>query len=213
MVNYSQAKVYKIVDNTNGNIYVGSTCEPTLARRLAGHVTNYKSYLNGKGNNITSFQILENNDYDIVLIENCDGVTSRDELFARERDHIETLTCVNKVIPLRTHKEYREDNRDIILQKKKDYYEANKDVLAEKDKAYYIANKDKELKRHKIYRDAHKEQTSETSKKYYEANKEALVDKMKAYQDANKDKLRAYRKEYYAKKRQSKEEQVEATEQ
>lgn len=36
MVNYSFAKVYKIVDNTNGNIYVGSTCEPTLARKLAG---------------------------------------------------------------------------------------------------------------------------------------------------------------------------------
>ena len=35
MVNYQLGKIYKIVDNTNGNIYIGSTCEPTLARRLA----------------------------------------------------------------------------------------------------------------------------------------------------------------------------------
>jgi predicted GIY-YIG superfamily endonuclease len=129
MVNYSQAKVYKIVDNTNGNIYVGSTCEPTLARRLSGHVSNYKTYLNGKGCYYTSYQILENNNYEIVLIEKCENITTRDELKARERHYIETLTCVNKVIPLRTTKERREDNRDVILKKKKEYYHANKEKI------------------------------------------------------------------------------------
>ena len=34
VVNYQLGKIYKIVDNTNGNIYIGSTCETTLARRL-----------------------------------------------------------------------------------------------------------------------------------------------------------------------------------
>jgi hypothetical protein len=214
MVNYSQAKVYKIVDNTNGNIYIGSTCEPTLARRLAGHVTHYNRYLNcGKGSYYTSYQILENRNYDIILLETCNNVTTKDELMARERYYIETLTCVNKVIPLRTDKEYRI---------------ANKEKRAEQNKKWEEANKDKVIKRHKIYRDAHKVQKSETSKEYYEANKEAitekskeyyeankeaLIKKMKDYQEANKDKLRAYRKEYYAKRRQSKQEPVEATEQ
>ena len=33
---YSKAKVYKIVDNTNGNIYIGSTLKP-LSRWLVFH--------------------------------------------------------------------------------------------------------------------------------------------------------------------------------
>jgi hypothetical protein len=116
MVNYSQAKIYKIVDNTNNNVYIGSTCEPTLARRLAGHIVNYKQYLKGKSNFVTSFDIFKNGDYDIILIENvkCD---SKDQLTARERYYIESLECINKCIPGRTKKEYKQDNKEKI----KDY--------------------------------------------------------------------------------------------
>ena len=39
MVNYQLGKIYKLVDNTNGNIYIGSTCLPYLSSRLAGHTT------------------------------------------------------------------------------------------------------------------------------------------------------------------------------
>ena len=42
MIDYSKGKIYKIVCNNTGLIYIGSTCEPTLARRLAKHVGNYK---------------------------------------------------------------------------------------------------------------------------------------------------------------------------
>ena len=35
MPDYSKGKIYKIVCNVTGLVYVGSTCEPTLARRLA----------------------------------------------------------------------------------------------------------------------------------------------------------------------------------
>ena len=68
MVNYAMGKIYKIVDNTNGNIYIGSTCEPTLARKLSSHVCHYKRYLNRNGPFVTSFKIFENEDYDIVLV-------------------------------------------------------------------------------------------------------------------------------------------------
>lgn len=37
MVNYAQGKVYKLTDNTNGNVYISSTAERTLARRLSTH--------------------------------------------------------------------------------------------------------------------------------------------------------------------------------
>ena len=145
MVNYAQAKVYKIVDNTNGNIYVGSTCEPTLARRLAGHVGNYKRYLNGKYHYVTSFKILENNDYAIVLLEACENITTKDELHARERYYIETLTCVNKIVPLRTDKEYRQANKDKIDTYNKEYRkrEASREKKSEYNKEYREANRDK----------------------------------------------------------------------
>ncbi len=73
----------------------------------------YNMYLEGKQKTaVTSFKILETGNYDIVLIENysCDN---KDQLLAtRERYKIETLDCVNKVIPKRTGKEYEQDNRD-----------------------------------------------------------------------------------------------------
>jgi hypothetical protein len=95
MVNYLLGKIYKIVDNTNNNNYIGSTCEPILARRLAGHVGSYKSYLNGKCGYITSFKVLENGNFNIVLLEEypCD---TKDQLLARERHYIDTTDCVNK---------------------------------------------------------------------------------------------------------------------
>ena len=65
--NYSRGKIYKIVDNTNGNIYIGSTSQPTLAHRLSKHVSCYKLYLEQKKTYTTSYQILANNDYNIVI--------------------------------------------------------------------------------------------------------------------------------------------------
>ena len=118
MPNYQLGKIYKIVDNTNGNIYIGSTSEPRLSRRLSKHVTNYKQYLNDNSHFVTSFKIIENGNYDIVLIENC-PCNSKDELHKRERYYIETIKCINKVIPQRTNKQYREDNKDKINQQRK----------------------------------------------------------------------------------------------
>ena len=104
MVNYQLGKVYKIVDNTNNNIYIGSTCEKYLSKRLNAHVLNYRKYLNGKYQNTTSFDIIKNENYDIVLLESfpCDD---KNQLHARERHYIETNECLNKIHPLRNSPE------------------------------------------------------------------------------------------------------------
>ena len=95
---YEKARIYKIVDNTNQNIYIGSTCK-TLAQRLGQHRADYKRFLNGIRNNVTSYDILKNGDYNIYLIEefSCENI---EQLRARERFYIESLKCVNKNIPL-----------------------------------------------------------------------------------------------------------------
>ncbi len=132
MPDYSKGKIYKIVCNETGLIYVGSTCESSLARRLAGHVGVYKKYLNG-GKKCSSYKIIENQDYKIILLENvnCNNI---DELHARERHFVENIECVNKAIPNRTKKEWTDDNKDKVNLYKQKYAEKNRDIINEKQR-------------------------------------------------------------------------------
>jgi hypothetical protein len=66
---------------------------------------------------------LKNNNYDIILLENVSCI-NKDELKARERFYIETLECVNKVIPGRTNQEYAADHKE----QRKEYYEKHKAI-------------------------------------------------------------------------------------
>ena len=127
------AKIYKIVDNINDNVYIGSTCY-SLKTRLSVHKSAYKRFLNGLGGNTKSFDVLKNNDYKIELIENC-NIKTKQELLARERFYIKNNECLNKNIPGRTDKE--------IQQYQKDYKKTNKDKIDNFNKAYYIRNKEK----------------------------------------------------------------------
>ena len=130
MKDYSRGKIYKIVCNISGLVYIGSTCEPTLARRLAKHVGNYKIWRNDNNKTLymTSYKVIEGNNYDIILIEEviCE---SRDQLRARERYHIESIVCVNKVIPTRTTKEYKAIYRDEHKDEIKDYRDKHKEEI------------------------------------------------------------------------------------
>ena len=144
----SKAKIYKIVDNTNDNKYIGSTCK-TLKTRLTGHKCNYKRFLKGLCGNVKSFDIIRNRDYKIELLENCD-IKTKQELLARERFYIENNECLNKYIPGRYdngyqqyQKEYREANKDKAKNKAKEYYNDNKDKLDNFHKAYNETNKEK----------------------------------------------------------------------
>jgi hypothetical protein len=95
MSDYQNGRIYKIIDLETNECYIGSTTL-ALSQRLAQHVSSYKRYLKGKGNNITSFKIIANGDYDIVLIElfPCD---SKDQLHARESHYTQTIQCLNRI--------------------------------------------------------------------------------------------------------------------
>jgi uncharacterized protein YeaO (DUF488 family) len=150
---YENGKIYKIVDNTNDNIYIGSTCKK-LCQRIASHRSAYKIFLKGKATYTTSFEILKNGNYDIILIENY-PCKSKEELNKRERYYIETINCCNKIIPTRTMKEWNEDNKD----KMKEYYR-------EYQKEYHKENKEKLLEYQKDYLKENKEQILEYQRKH-----------------------------------------------
>jgi hypothetical protein len=195
MPDYKNGKVYKIVCNVTGMIYVGSTTQ-SLSMRMTGHRATYKHFKQGKCNNMTSFQIIEQGNCDIILIENvvCE---SKEELHRRERHFIESLVCVNKNIPTRTLKEYYEANKDVFLEKSKDYYKDNKDVLLEYSKAYREDNKDVILEYHKNYYEDNKDVVLEKAKVYYKDNKDVLLERNRAYREANRDKVLKQKKKYY----------------
>lgn len=93
---YQRGKIYKIVCNKTGKAYVGSTCENRLCSRINKHRDCYKRYLKGTYHYVSSFDVFENDDYDIVLIESY-PCNSKDELHSRERHWIETTDkCVNR---------------------------------------------------------------------------------------------------------------------
>ena len=119
-------KIYKIIDNTNGNVYVGSTKQKYLCDRLSSHVYDFKT--NNKRGSV-SRDIIKNGDYKIQLIEETD-----DE--SRERYYIEHTECVNKNIPGRTRAEWSEDNKESIKIKKAARHQKNRDNNLEKFKRY-----------------------------------------------------------------------------
>ncbi len=129
--------------------YIGSTCEPTLAKRLTKHVGSYKCYLKGTFYNyVSSFKIFENEDYCIVLLEKypCD---TKDELLARERHWCNELECVNQRKNQGMYhelgkkgydKQYREKNIDLFHAKK------NKKHMCICGNCYTYVNKIQHLK-------------------------------------------------------------------
>jgi hypothetical protein len=143
-------RVYKIYCNETGECYYGST-EQTLSRRLSKHKQNCKSWKKGKAHYVYSFRIIERGNFTISLLEEND-FENKDFMKARERHYIENFECVNKVVPNRTDKEYREANR----QQREEY-----------NKKYYEANREQKLEYHKEYREANKEHIAEQNKQKY----------------------------------------------
>eukprot|EP01050_Picozoa_sp_SAG11_P031786 SAG11_NODE_10028_length_861_cov_30.934383_2_plen_208_part_00 len=180
MVNYNNGKIYKIVCNITGLVYVGSTTRKYLSQRLVLHKCNYQRYIQKKSTSYyTSFKILENNDYDIILLESviCDN---KDELHKRERYYIETFDCVNKCIPGRTKQERYQIDKDNVLKHQKEYYKNNKERIQESKK---------------IYQQNNKENIKKYMEKYVEDNKEKLQKQSKVYQCKNRGKIRQYKKD------------------
>ena len=123
MVNYKNGKIYKIVCNITNKIYIGSTCE-TLSSRLAKH--RYDAKNREVKNCCSSYEILKNNDYEIILIEKfpCDD---REELLMRERYYVDNMDCVNKKPPIST----KEETLARANEWQKQYYKNNKDKINE----------------------------------------------------------------------------------
>jgi len=183
MEKYQRGKIYAIICRKTDRRYIGSTCEPTLAKRLAQHVKDCKQWKEGKSYT-TSFDIIKDGDYHIVLLESY-PCNSRDELRMCEQKHIlNEGQCVNKCKAFITEEER--------IEYKKEYaqinYEKNKEELIEKAKENYKKNKDIIVIRKNKHYEANREELQEKAKEYYKKNKEQIAKKSKEKYQKNKQK-------------------------
>jgi hypothetical protein len=117
-------------------------------------VSNFKNHGNCSSKFIFAEYGVESCEYEII--EEGDDDTRNE----RERFYIENNTCVNKVIPGRTGKEWREANREKKSEQQKEWYKANREKVLEHLRKYCKANKAKISERMKKYREKAKSQVS-----------------------------------------------------
>jgi hypothetical protein len=172
MSDYSQGKIYMLTSKQTPEVYIGSTKE-TLEDRKIKHTSDYKRWLEGKTNYMTSYEICKYDDYEIQLVEEYPCNTEK-ELRKKEGEYQRMMDCVNKRIECRTNKEYYEDNKQSIIEQhkeyqsipevkqktkeyKKEYWKKNKDKYLEGMKKSYLLNRDDRLKQMKEYREKNKQ--------------------------------------------------------
>ena len=172
---YKNGKIYKIIDNTNGNFYVGSTNYVKLCSRMGKHRGYLKEYMNGSSlKYCASMEILINENYKILLLEPY-PCKNRDELRMREQEWMDKLRCDKMVNKYNAYI----SKEDIIIKAKK-YKEEHKEEIKIKNK---------------IYNQEHKEEISIRKKQYRKDNHELVLEQRKASYHKHKDKEHARKAE------------------
>jgi len=76
--------IYKIIDKTNNNIYIGSTASKFGCKhRYSQHKNDLQRYMDGSLNYRSYMDIIINNNYEYEIIEECD-FTDYDEQLNKE---------------------------------------------------------------------------------------------------------------------------------
>jgi len=187
MPDYDYGKIYKIVSESSGLVYIGSTTQ-TLSSRMGGHRRKYKGWLKTGENYCCSYKLLEQGDAKIDLI--CKfSCKNKKELCREEGKYQLKMECINHVIAGRTKKEYYEVNKEKFKKRDKDYYEKNKETVKIKAKQYRDNNPKKIKIMNKKKYEKNKEKIKKRYKDYYEKNKEKIKIKDKEYRENNKEKI------------------------
>ncbi len=160
MNKYNNSKIYKIICNETNNIYFGSTIQP-LYKRINDHKKAYRRYLKDKFHYLTSFEIIKNNNFNIILVENI-NCNTKEELEKIERTYIDNNICINKYKPTRTKKQYHEEYKEYFKELSKKQYYDNKELISNKQKDKYKKMTDEQRlkKNEKARENYHKRKTS-----------------------------------------------------
>jgi hypothetical protein len=153
---FSKGKIYKITNDYNDDVYVGSTCD-TLVKRFSAHKNNRK---NPEKMNRPVYALMNEIGFERFRIELIEDYPSIDKYQLRQREghFIREIGSLNIRVECKTRKEYfdeyyinhfdkikeyRENNADEIKRKKKEYYNLHSDEIIEKAREYRENNLNK----------------------------------------------------------------------
>lgn len=203
MNRYEKGKIYKIVDVGYSKCYIGSTCE-SLSRRMTRHKATYKQYLNGRSNNIRSFELFDEFGFDNCKIELIEyyPCSTKEELHKREGFFIKETECVNKLIAGRSQEEWIDDNKEHISAYNKQHKENMKEHYQEYQRQYHQENRERRNTKQKEYDNLHKEERHTKQKEYRENKKEQITIQQHNWYIKNKAIKSAKSKENYEQNKQ-----------
>ena len=146
MPSYEISKIYKITNDINDKIYIGSSTYQYLANRMNIHRQNVKDNTSRRNSPLNNeMRLLGVEHFKIELIEKF-PCNNKDELREREQYYIELLKPeLNK---FRANRDPKFEENEIIRKKK--YYEDNKDLCNTRDREWYNKNKEKIAENGKI---------------------------------------------------------------
>jgi group I intron endonuclease len=158
---FGKGKIYKITNDYNDEVYIGSTCD-LLTKRFSNHK---HSLNNTKKKNRPLYKLINEIGFERFRIELIEEYPCQDkyELRQREGHFIRELGTLNKMIAGRSEKQYQTENKETIQEYKKEYAKENEEQIQKYKKDHYEANKNK---------------ISNKSKDYYEDNKHKIHEKI-----------------------------------
>lgn len=108
--------IYCIICNITGKKYIGST--NNFKKRIRDHRFDIKRYRQGRFNYVSSFEVMEKNDYRYEILEQ--GVKpNRKEIYKTENEYIKNNPeCVNKNKSYLTDEEKKKKNKEYYKLKK-----------------------------------------------------------------------------------------------
>ena len=159
---FSKGKIYKITNDYNDDVYVGSTCD-TLVKRYSNH----KSHSNHpKKMNRPLYALMKEIGNDRFRIELIEDYSCEDKYQLRQREgyFIRQFGTLNMKIEDRTHKEWKQE-----------YNKKNQNHIKEYCKLYRKNHQETIVN----YRNEHKDKQKEYCKEYYKERAETLKQKVK----------------------------------
>lgn len=195
MVNYANGKVYRIVNDVDDKMYVGSTVRRLSDRwyehrKPCRHQRPFKLYQHMEQLGVEHFRIELLEDYP------CER---KEQLHAREGHWIRELRAeLNHRIAGRTKKQYAAEHEESVKAYKRQWREENKERLDAEYKEYYSANRSRLIAYQKEYNKNNLEKVRERRKKYAEEHKDVLQKAKKEWAENNKERVRQYQRDFKA---------------
>ena len=130
MPDYSLCKIYKVINNVDNEIYIGSTTQ-LLCRRMAVHRCLAK-------NNLSTCRLAIHKHMASVGVDKCYielvenyPCKSKEEQHKREGEWIRQIGTLNNKVAGRNHKDYRLEDPEHYKQKNIQYNEKHKEYICE----------------------------------------------------------------------------------